>query len=923
MKVKSIITGIIIVLISGAIVYILHSLNSRTGGAYNSLDAVPMDAVVVVQSPSFNSVINPILDQNHVYDQLCKLPSFLIVDTVIREINSIAANDKSIKKLISESKFQFSLHKTGKERINFIYYLNFNGNTWKSKVESVFNTYFANRLSITSRKYEGFTVSDMTIKGKSENHEWAFSTVEDLMIISPSSILLENALRQVKQEKKIYHSQEFKDVQQTTGKNVDGNVFINYKYLPDALNIYFRDKYNPVHTAIRNFATWAGLDLHVKHDAIMLSGFSHLKDSLNTFLNLFSNQAAQKTGLYNVLPSNSNTFFVVAVENFSEYILKYNDHLNFLGDHPDRKAYNKKVQTQLDFSFYEDFYQYIDNEFGFTICNFTTLNESQDLPFVIIKTKSGDKIRQSIEKIIKAEASRNKENPGLYKQDLRLDGNTRFVIYKLPLENAGYSLLGHFFDFPENNYAAIIDNFLILGTSPRALSKFMHFKILGKTLVNNPVFHDFSTLLSEMTNVFFYTNIPKSLNLYRGLLKDDVISGIKDHNDIFQKVQSVGIQFNVANKRMFTNAIIQYNKQYNENAHTVWETLLDTALDFKPVFVKNHYTQENEIFVQDLKNNIYLINKVGRVLWKLPINGQINSEIYQVDYYRNGKLQYLFSTPSRLYLIDREGNFVERYPIQLPSKASAGMSLFDYDNNYNYRIFIPTKDKKVNLYNIKGRTVDGWEFDKAEHVVRQTIKHFRVDTKDYIVFSDGFRLYILNRRGHVRVRVNDLVYKSKNNQVYLDTHSEKAKLVTTSEDGTIHKIFFDGTIEKQKIKDYDPDHFFDFNDVNADGNNDYIFLTNDKLEIYEQNGDEVFSKTFTFQPSHPPAYYHFSYKDRKIGITAKGINKIYLFNKDGTMYGGFPLQGNTPFSIGKLSATSRFNLIVGNNHNFLLNYSVQ
>ncbi|MFR7824817.1 MAG: hypothetical protein ACLU30_17710 [Odoribacter splanchnicus] len=59
-------------------------------------------------------------------------------------------------------------------------------------------------------------------------------------------------------------------------------------------------------------------------------------------------------------------------------------------------------------------------------------------------------------------------------------------------------------------------------------------------------------------------------------------------------------------------------------------------------------TGEKELFVQDDRHTVYLINDVGRVLWKLPLGQQINSEVYQVDLFKNGKLQYLLSTPDKI-----------------------------------------------------------------------------------------------------------------------------------------------------------------------------------------------------------------------------------------------------------------------------------
>lgn len=82
----------------------------------------------------------------------------------------------------------------------------------------------------------------------------------------------------------------------------------------------------------------------------------------------------------------------------------------------------------------------------------------------------------------------------------------------------------------------------------------------------------------------------------------------------------------------------------------------------KPVPVTNHVTGEREIFVQDENNDVYLLNDAGRVLWRLALGESINSDVVQVDAFRNGKLQYLFSTPSRLHLVDRNGEYVGNFP---------------------------------------------------------------------------------------------------------------------------------------------------------------------------------------------------------------------------------------------------------------------
>ncbi len=193
-------------------------------------------------------------------------------------------------------------------------------------------------------------------------------------------------------------------------------------------------------------------------------------------------------------------------------------------------------------------------------------------------------------------------------------------------------------------------------------------------------------------------------------------------------------------KCCITTLLLKFLSAYNTTTQTVWESKLDTLADFKPVFVVNHQTKQNEVFVQDLRNNIYLINQVGRILWKVQLPEAITSEVFQVDYFRNGKLQLLFSTRNALYLIDRNGNFVEKYPVKLRSPATCGVSVFDYDSNRDYRLFIACEDKHVYAYTKEGNLLPGWEFDQIGKRSDPTGEHFRIGTKISLYSATGTRL---------------------------------------------------------------------------------------------------------------------------------------------------------------------------------------
>ena len=187
--------------------------------------------------------------------------------------------------------------------------------------------------------------------------------------------------------------------------------------------------------------------------------------------------------------------------------------------------------------------------------------------------------------------------------------------------------------------------------------------------------------------------------------------------------------------------ILQYADNISEKPKTAWESRIDAPVSSKPFIVTNHDDNSTEILVQDENNNLYLINSSGLEIWKIQLDESIFGNVYQIDAFKNGKLQYLFSTKSKIYLLDRLGNNVKNFPITLRSKASSPLSVFDYENNRNYRIAIACEDKKIYLYDETGKIVKGWNFNNSENLVSSEISHYTIDNKDYLVFHDDFKFY--------------------------------------------------------------------------------------------------------------------------------------------------------------------------------------
>lgn len=211
-----------------------------------------------------------------------------------------------------------------------------------------------------------------------------------------------------------------------------------------------------------------------------------------------------------------------------------------------------------------------------------------------------------------------------------------------------------------------------------------------------------------------------------------------------------------------------------------WRSKLKGTPVVGPYKVINHNNKATEWIVQDSKSVLYLFANNGNKLWEASVDGRITSDIVQVDRYKNGKLQYLFSTPTKIYLVDRNGVMVSSYPVRLASNCNVGITVCDYDKNKNYRVFVPRADRKIELYGIDGKRVSGWTTPRLNSKIVSRVEHFRVSGKDYIVVADQKKLYMYDRRGNVRVNCTKQFTLSEGTELSLTKYKGKSVVCVKS-----------------------------------------------------------------------------------------------------------------------------------------------
>ena len=502
-----------------------------------------------------------------------------------------------------------------------------------------------------------------------------------------------------------------------------------------------------------------------------------------------------------------------------------------------------------------------------------------------------------------------------------------YVVTPLTEPDLFKTLFGDAFSKLKANYYLIRNGKLVFAESTAALNLYLRKAKSGSRLLDSKHFINFSKSLSSESNIYAYLDFTASKPLLNDNLNKEYLKIYNEHNDKFNKIQALAIQYGVSGDMVFTNFYTNFNPQFRKKNKNVWEAQLDTSFTMKPVIVRNHNTGNNEVIFQDNANQLVLVGASGKVLWEKKINGKILGDIHQIDKFKNDKLQYLFNTQKELHLVDRNGNDVEGFPIKFKSPATNGIAVFDYEKRRDYRILVACANKSVYLLSADGGKVDGWNFGQTTGEVSLPAQHFINDGKDYIVFADENKTYILSRRGETRIVPSAPFEKSKYTQFFFEKGKETkdSRFVTTGKNGDVYFIFLDGAVKKMTLGEFSAKHRFEYSDIDGDGKKYFVLTDKNQLFVFNRDKSVRFELKFENELKNSLNLYEFDKGVKYIGVSPSGLNKVYLVNTNGKVVNGFPMHGNGPFSIAKLNVADKsenLNLITGNTDYYLFNYSL-
>ena len=342
-----------------------------------------------------------------------------------------------------------------------------------------------------------------------------------------------------------------------------------------------------------------------------------------------------------------------------------------------------------------------------------------------------------------------------------------------------------------------------------------------------------------------------------------------------------------------------------------WQTPLETFIEKAPQPVK--IDGSNLILVQDADHQLYGLDEDGQILWKKQLDSRVLSDFQKVQLYNNSSEQIIFNTYEKLYFINRKGENVPGYPIELPATATNGVKVIRFNDRQDFAYFFACADSTVYALDRLGKALPGWDPKKDFGQVIHPVEHFQLPGKDFIVLVEGQTLHVFKRDGTYRFSPQELIGPFLNGPKY-QLHPLSNRIVLCSTRGRASVVNTEGSSfglqlpvgENQMVE-------FELEDLVGDGRKDYLVLSDRDIKGYRYEGND-FAPFMSFRfPEKMDGLFVLSTSDSEKGIAtySSKARKIYLLNKEGLLFDGFPLAGDTEWFIFRNDASAIPLAVVG------------
>ncbi|MDN3669730.1 hypothetical protein QWY93_10380 [Echinicola jeungdonensis] len=894
---------IVLVIILGLAGYLFYRSSFFTR-QLDAADLVGSDAIFVFETSEPVNVWNQLVSQP-IWGRLSDVPSLKGVEKQLGALDSLTGASGELENALSGHQFIVSLHPTAKSEFDFLFLVGFKNQKHTAFLKSVQPKSQGNG-QINSRNYSGETIFEY--QDKDQQTALSYALLGNVLVASYNSFLIEEAVRHVKSEKINSFKDTYKELYNSSSVPKDklGVFRMGSKGVAAFVQGITRENDLEFVQDFSQHNMAANLDLKFAKNKVFLDGFTFYLDgepmdfttSESGGGSLFSNYISNRTALY----------YQYNVADPSQVKAIYNhafEQKNTLKGEIEKHVLNKGFMKNLT------------GEIGYL-----TLEGMPNMEADKILIMKSVNLKEQINTLKAFSLEMNQGDSSRVISDYYKD-NEVFMI-NLP-EFPGHLFEGQFIGFPRT-FVTGYEDMLVMSNNIKAIKVFLDDVYNDNTWGRSLDQRRFLDGISKNAGFNFIINIPRFWNTILQVTTPEWQALLQKYAPQLKSIDLVALQLSEINDHQYMNLELGYNL---DPIKSVQDILLaksmsihfGESLTYGPQAIENFNDKSTDFLVQDEMNQIHFFNDEGERIFDKGLNSPIVGDVYQIDYYKNGKLQVLFATEKAIYAFDRLGEALPGYPIRLPEgEKLTHMSLVDYNNTRDYRYFVALSNGNLYIFDKRGNNLDGWTPRKTSGRLAAKPAHHRLSgIGDFMIaLNENGELYLMNRRGQLQTGgpVN-LGEGISTDYVLIQRGDEgETQLATISEEGEVVKVNFRGelTYRNQLVR---PDKNTHFSLVKDQSEDQYLYVVHEynKVSVLNAEQEELFEKNMV---SDDLEFQFFSFgSDKNIFVIIDKVQEfIYLYNLEGELLNTRPISGKNKLEVKYSGSKNEYSIYAVNQNQF-------
>lgn len=836
--------------------------------------AIPTESALIVNARSFGSFAK-IMQSSALaglLEERKNKPGFTVLAA---KIDSLCRLSSFFREIIDNNEFMIAVVPDSANLPEFLYATSI-GKTKPSGVSKQLASLFPGlRIDKVQNK-----PADLFRITSGETAIWYY-VYRGILAFSYSREILRQSMNTMISDKTLLDDPLFKRLIETSGKRVDGVLLINNSRL---MEMALQKTDHPLKFAGSPFTGWTTLDLKIEAGQVLMDGFT----STGTSGDLFAGQEPMDESLLKYFPRETAFAISLSISNQELFTRKFcqSDTMQLNGYDSANRIASKEI-----FRRNEHLNAWIGQGVGIAAMP-EYFRGNQSAIIMLISVKNPDSARLALKPYLEP-----------YHQNIGI----------LRANNFTGRLWGKLFSLTGRQYCYISDQVVALSPSPELLDQYAINAAADRLMGTSSAYSSITGEAGEKSNVFIYAKPPICKNYLKRLNEGEQYSKSKSWATVPSATDILCLQYSAGGPMLYTHAFALLGKgKPLVSAETDTDPIpvksADSAIEARskdllketektaetktrsaelkilsgPMIVKGKKASEKRIVLFTANDQMQVFSSQGDLLWSFRCKGKPIEPVTEIDYYRNGGLQYLVATDIYLHLIDSDGKELKTSPVKVPGGISGSVAVFDYDRNRKYRIMYQGKDKKLYNITLRGENLPGWQKPDVGRKTDGPALFFRTAGKDFIVYADNKgKLSITDRRGNVRISVPDDFRKSANSAVFVNTSNNKGIFLMAAGSGKLAYIDGSGRVSESSFGDHGNNPGFNYLDFDGDGSNDFIFSGKGHIAVYSKMKKVISETSLKNADFGKPFISDFPTKEKWLAARDKRSGRVIVLNSQG------------------------------------------